>query len=474
LQTLQVEESETRSVLVPSDARWLGVWINPRSLGGRVALEALLRDSTGRYFSFAFGPDAGAELPAGWSFAVADLSRPLRASSPVQFAATPPQGPFELTALSIRFATRVSINSGSVLLDDLQASSNPSPPAGMSADRLLLNPPRTLRPFVNGTVVADFEDSSAWTPLQGLTTDTLPDDVRVAPSGAAGSALELSWRPGSFNAPTHGVQPSRHEPLPVLASDGFLTTSGLKGGDSLVAYISSSYVQLRIVGSFGLFPTLDDPREKPALVASGSALQARLNANPRGLLSYPTEVWLRPGPESQALAERAVAEGRLNARLVSHESIRAAQQKDPLVAAGWQGILFISFGAILALSAIGFLIYSYLTAQRRRLEFAVLRTLGFSRRQIALVVGFEQAFVIGLGMLAGTLLGMRLGSLMIGYMGVTETGSEVQPPMLLQVDWPTIAGAWLVLAAVFLGTITLVVLLYWRLALHRVLRMGEA
>ena len=74
------------------------------------------------------------------------------------------------------------------------------------------------------------------------------------------------------------------------------------------------------------------------------------------------------------------------------------------------------------LSAIGFLIYSYLTAQRRTLEFAVLRTMGFSKRQIAIVVGFEQVFVIGLGMVAGTLMGLRLGSLMIRYMGLTETG----------------------------------------------------
>ena len=55
-----------------------------------------------------------------------------------------------------------------------------------------------------------------------------------------------------------------------------------------------------------------------------------------------------------------------------------AQQEDPLVAAGWQGILVIAFGAVLLLSAIGFLVYSYLTAQERSLEFAILRTLGFS------------------------------------------------------------------------------------------------
>src|SRR5262249_46543379 len=158
---------------------------------------------------------------------------------------------------------------------------------------------------------------------------------------------------------------------------------------------------------------------------------------------------------------------------VSFDDLRTAQQKDPLVAAGWQGILFISFAAILLLSAIGFLIYSYLTAQKRTLEFAVLRTMGFSRRQIATVVGFEQAFVIGLGMIAGPALGLRLGSLMIRYMGVTETGNQVLPPMPLHVDWLTILTAWLVLAGVFALTTGVVIALYARLALHRVLRIGE-
>jgi hypothetical protein len=69
---------------------------------------------------------------------------------------------------------------------------------------------------------------------------------------------------------------------------------------------------------------------------------------------------------------------------------------------------------------------------------------------------------------------MRLGSLMIRYMGLTETGDEVLPPLQLEINWFTIGSAWLVLAAVFIVTIGAVVLLYSRLALHRVLRIGEA
>ena len=100
--------------------------------------------------------------------------------------------------------------------------------------------------------------------------------------------------------------------------------------------------------------------------------------------------------------------------------------------------------------------------------------MGISKKQIVAVVAFEQCFVIGLGMLAGTLMGMRMGSLMIRYMGLTETGDEVLPPLQLEISWFTVGSAWLILGLVFLLTIVAVVLMYSRLALHRVLRIGEA
>jgi hypothetical protein len=62
---------------------------------------------------------------------------------------------------------------------------------------------------------------------------------------------------------------------------------------------------------------------------------------------------------------------------------------------------------------------------------------------------------------------------MIRYTGLTETGEEVLPPMLLHVSWLTVGTAWSFLGLAFLVTTGIVVLLYSRLALHRVLRIGE-
>ena len=155
-------------------------------------------------------------------------------------------------------------------------------------------------------------------------------------------------------------------------------------------------------------------------------------------------------------------------------AVRTEQEEDPLVAAGWEGVLFLAFLAVLILSALGFLVSSFLTAQTRSLEFAILRTMGFSTRQILSVVSFEQLFIIFVAMTIGTLVGLRLGVLMMEFLGVTERGEEVVPPFTLAIDWATIGVAYGILLTVFLGTIAVVVLAYARLAVARTLRLGES
>src|SRR5207302_8673390 len=91
---------------------------------------------------------------------------------------------------------------------------------------------------------------------------------------------------------------------------------------------------------------------------------------------------------------------------VTLSGILDTQQRDPLVAASWEGILFLAFAAALVLTALGFIVYSYLTANARSLEFAVLRTMGLSTLQIVGVVSFEQLFVVAAGVIPGNILGL--------------------------------------------------------------------
>jgi putative ABC transport system permease protein len=230
---------------------------------------------------------------------------------------------------------------------------------------------------------------------------------------------------------------------------------------------------VRIAGGFSYFPTFSAQQNRNLLVGNLARLQyATSRTTGAGDGSYPNEVWTSaPGTTDTAAALKKA--GIVPDRVVSVADLRATQQRDPLIAASWEGILFISFAAILLLAALGIIVYSLLSARARSLEFAVLRTMGLSKRQIVGVVSFEQVFVAAAGLIAGTSLGFPLSRLMIGYMGVTENGDQVVPPFVSSVSWQAVLTTYLGLGVVFVVATIALVLLYARLAVSRALRMGE-
>jgi len=99
--------------------------------------------------------------------------------------------------------------------------------------------------------------------------------------------------------------------------------------------------------------------------------------------------------------------------------------------------------------------------------------MGLSTPQIVGVVTFEQVFVVAAGVITGTILGLPLSRLMLGFMGLTETGDAVVPPFVSRVSWGALLTSYLGLTIVFVAAIISLVLLYARLSVSRALRMGE-
>ena len=63
--------------------------------------------------------------------------------------------------------------------------------------------------------------------------------------------------------------------------------------------------------------------------------------------------------------------------------------------------------------------------------------------------------------------------LMIGYLGVNETGTDVLPPMASRVNWTAVGFADGALLLVFIATNISMALTYSRLSVGRTLRIGE-
>ncbi|MEE9277763.1 MAG: FtsX-like permease family protein, partial [Dehalococcoidia bacterium] len=458
---------EAPTLPIPAEARRLGIWVQapPGVIG--IGMAARIRDADGRYTDVPLlGLDPRQRTEGGWRLLVAPLDADAIPGGPAPNLA---EGPKDVVAVFTQ--TRgFSQFQGQFFWDDLQYSLEPGLPDGIHETG-----------FSDGVLVDGFEDLDRWELLSGVVRDPIPDQLSLTQESVRSgrSALRYSWNRllRSGRVPRGIRLVSDDEPLAVLVSENFLTEAGLRVGDEATFSLAGGFIPVRVAGSFELFPTFDPRVEAGLVVANIGRLSWLLNRNPGSTPGrLPNEAWIRPSePGGLELLRADIEAERFGpVKLADAAALRGQRNEDPLIAAGWEGLLFISFLTVLILSALGFLVFSFLTAQTRALEFALLRAMGFSIRQILALLSFEQLFIVAVAMGLGTIVGMRLGVLMIEFLGVTERGEEVIPPLVLVTDWTTIGVAYGILAAVFLVTIAAVVAINARVAVHRVLRLGES
>ena len=452
---------------LPADARQFGMWAKMPDIRAAMDLVAVFRDSRGLLVSSWLGTvrpnDAATEE---WRFFSIDLEQPRGNSgraSPIRL-----EPPIALLGVMVRTRSTIGAQRGVVLFGPAMIS--PLPPSA-PLDRRNVQP--TVEAFEGARLVHEFTDPG-FEVLQGAIGRRLSDQIRAeadAPPGFA-TSLRYEWLDEQRPPRQRGVrQAIPEEPTLVFLDSETAERLELAPGDEAQLTVSSVYLEVRYAGSFDLFPTFNANGKTGFALLHASRVQVDANAALPGEALVYNSAWFRSDdPE----ATRAAIEELQPRIAIDIETERQRQEEDPLIAAGWEGILAISFAAVLLLSAIGFLIYSYLTAQQRRLEFAVLRTLGFSRVQIFGVVLLEHLFVVLAGMGLGTIVGLQVGRLMMDFFGLDERGVAVLPPFALAVSRLEVTLVWGILGGVFVLTVLAVVLLYARLALHRALRVGDA
>ena len=439
--------------VVPGGSRALGIWTRISLPGNAARPGVRVRDDNGLLYEYLFVSDP-VEEDDGWLLYVVDLTRPFNPRN------SPPELSGDLEVESIFLSVRrfaAAPGRVTAVLDNLVAY----PEGGDRDDAVTIEP---------------FESLDRYQSITGASGTAQTTITRAEVGNDRGRyAAQVSFNYDSFSVTAVGLRLRRSpEPLPVIASESFLDATGVAPGDTFPLRVNRQVLTARVAGSFELFPGYYPGGRDHLLVADLPTLRGAGAGIPRvagGIAA--NEVWLG-SVEGVELTPEWLEEQGIRAREVHDQAaLFALESSDPLVAASWEGILFLSFGAVLLLTALGFIVFSYLAAQTRSLEFAILRTMGFSGRQIVGVVGFEQLFVIVAGVAAGTALGFPLGRLMIGALALTEDGSDVVPPLISQVSWETVLSVYGLLALVFIATVAALARLYSRLALHRALRIGE-
>ena len=181
------------------------------------------------------------------------------------------------------------------------------------------------------------------------------------------------------------------------------------------------------------------------------------------------------GSERAALVAEMRNEGEPFQSRAVHDRVEEleASAVDPLVQAGWRALLFMAFGAVLILSCLGFLVHSYVSFREREMQFGLMRTVGFSMRQLVTLVWLEQAIVIGAGMALGAEMGRRLGAIIMPFLSHNDRGTQVLPPFVLEIDWGVLAITYGFMIAVFTAIILGMIWFIRRISLQRILRLGE-
>jgi len=326
-----------------------------------------------------------------------------------------------------------------------------------------------------------------------LTTDTLGIDPATFGQVAQGTswrsdfaAMSLQSLLGDLNAHASGVSAgSASAPIYALVSQHFADQLALRVGDrfSLQLYetifSSTSFVVGRIVQEF---PTLYPAHSEGGFIVVNladylSAVQPALanGAPPVG----PNEFWLKTSadPAQHTALLQALHRSEFNVDTVLDlRQAEVATESNP-IGTGIRGLLVV--GAITAalLAVLGSMIQALLATRQRATQFAILRTLGTARRQLAGLLLSEQVIVYLFGLVGGSLLGLLLTTATLPYLQFSDTLIDPSrigvPPYVLVLN----PMGMLFFYAALLGAFTLALLIAARYAatigLGQALRLGE-
>ncbi|GAA1308371.1 hypothetical protein Psi02_68960 [Planotetraspora silvatica] len=287
--------------------------------------------------------------------------------------------------------------------------------------------------------------------------------VRVSPPSAQAAAepLRLAITPSA---------PSGNRALPIVITADLAAKAGLRVGVADSVTMGGATMLVMPVAVASALPGTA-PGE-PALLTDLRTLAYQDLTEGRAPRPI-AEWWLSAGGGDTSAAVAALARHpEWNQTVVDRETIVRRFRDDPL-ASGLQGALVLGFLSAVAFAMLGFLVNAAVVARERTTEFALLRAIGVSHRQVFGLLAVEQSFVVVLSLAAGTGIAVVMAVLVVPHIVLTGQAAAVTPAVTLDIPWaPTVA----LLAAVAAALLCIVAALARRLSGHgpgRAVRIGE-
>ncbi len=437
-----------RGVPIPAETETLRVWVRVGPGETDQSLWIRVRDGDGRYFT-----GGGLEMP-------------------------PKDTPW--TAMDIDFQSEI-IGLGATAPFTLH-SLVMSEPQGLFASEpstIYFDAVTAIQPDGRELIIEDFENLG-W--VEYIQRRGSGDEIEFEEDADAVSGEQvMAFYPGIGQSPglraAHFADPAFCSnvrcTIPTIVSEDFAERQRLELGDRYTLRTDSMILSARVASIVELFPTLR-PDEQSFIVADFDALFHLGSVTGLRPSISPTEAWLdiSDDPEVRAAALEELNRPRYSLGRINDRDGRLVDSgRDPLTTAGGSGILLVAFIAISVLLALAFLVSMAVSARQRRLEMALLRTVGVGNASILIQLFLEYAIIVGTGLVLGVLLGNRISLLLLAYLEIDETGRTVLPPFQVETDWQILGIAF----AVLVGVLVIGVLATWRwflkLELNRELRL---
>jgi hypothetical protein len=323
----------------------------------------------------------------------------------------------------------------------------------------------------------DLGSAGGWvttiSPAGQAVSDTVPHDglaVELSDSNPLlGSSFTIG-EPNQIGYLASAVDRFGDAELPAVVNRALLEGTSLSVGDVLGVRLFGQNRMVRISGAVSSFPTTDAAR--PLVIADLATLELMRYATARQI-NFPDEWWLETADGAADGVAATLRGAPLTA--VSAETIDERTRvlsADP-VALGIIGALSVGFVVAALFAVIGLAISAAVSARQRRTEFALLRALGMSGRELSGWLWLENAAVVTVSLAAGTAMGLVIGWVVLPFVTVTQAGDNPFPPVLLDVPWAAIALLELLAIAALGITVMLLSRVLRRFGIGSALRMGE-
>lgn len=263
--------------------------------------------------------------------------------------------------------------------------------------------------------------------------------------------------------------PDDDGPIPALASASYLEQTGSVVGDVVDVGSLGERRTFEIVGSLRGFPTLEpaDPFFVTDLATLAAADLAR-----GGTVPAVDEWWLAVEAGRPSAVAEELRSGQYAAESVlAVDELRRDLLSDP-VALGVIGALVLGALAAVIFAGIGFVVSATVSTRERLGEFALLQALGLSHRQLFGWLSIENAFLLAVGLLAGTGLGLLLAWVVLPFVTLTQAGALAVPPVEVVIPWAAYGLLYLVALAALGITVLVIGRLVARVRVSGVLRAG--